>query len=118
MSPIRWVFRRGDCGLWRVIQSLQTYTALAVSVGHVLARMKRGYSFGQYATWYAPCARLCLTSPYTDLLVGFCGESEEEFADILRALPELRFDNAFTFAYSERLIPSPRAPCPTTFPPR
>jgi tRNA-2-methylthio-N6-dimethylallyladenosine synthase len=38
----------------------------------------------------------------TDYLVGFCGESEAEFEDTCRALFELRFDYAFTFAYSER----------------
>jgi len=38
----------------------------------------------------------------TDLLVGFCGETEEEFAALLAAQEELRFDGAFTFVYSER----------------
>jgi tRNA-2-methylthio-N6-dimethylallyladenosine synthase len=38
----------------------------------------------------------------TDFLVGFCGESEAEFDETLAALVELRFDNAFMFAYSER----------------
>jgi tRNA-2-methylthio-N6-dimethylallyladenosine synthase len=38
----------------------------------------------------------------TDLLVGFCDETEDEFQATLRAQEELRFDGAFTFAYSER----------------
>jgi tRNA-2-methylthio-N6-dimethylallyladenosine synthase len=38
----------------------------------------------------------------TDLLVGFCGETEADFEDTCRALVDLRFDNAFMFAYSER----------------
>jgi tRNA-2-methylthio-N6-dimethylallyladenosine synthase len=38
----------------------------------------------------------------TDVLVGFCDETEEEHAATLRAQEELRFDSAFTFAYSER----------------
>ena len=38
----------------------------------------------------------------TDLLVGFCDETEEEFRAILAAQEELRFDAAFMFAYSER----------------
>jgi tRNA-2-methylthio-N6-dimethylallyladenosine synthase len=69
----------------------------------VLARMGRGYSFGQYRDLVrALRAALPGVAVTTDLLVGFCGESEEEFAEILHALQELRFDNAFTFAYSER----------------
>ena len=38
----------------------------------------------------------------TDLLIGFCDETEDEFQATLRAQEELRFDGAFTFAYSER----------------
>ena len=38
----------------------------------------------------------------TDILVGFCDETEEEHAATMRAQEELRFDGAFTFAYSER----------------
>jgi tRNA-2-methylthio-N6-dimethylallyladenosine synthase len=38
----------------------------------------------------------------TDILVGFCDETEAEFQAILRAQEELRFDGAFMFAYSER----------------
>ena len=38
----------------------------------------------------------------TDLLVGFCDETEDEFQTVLRAQEELRFDGAFMFAYSER----------------
>ena len=69
----------------------------------VLERMRRGYD---YATFRRLVAELRAAMPdiaiTTDLLVGFCGESEEEFATILRAQEELRFDGAFTFVYSER----------------
>ena len=69
----------------------------------VLARMRRGYSFAQYRELVGALrAALPGVASTTDVLVGFCGESEQEFAEILRALQELRFDNAFTFAYSER----------------
>jgi len=69
----------------------------------VLARMRRGYSFAQYRELVGALrAALPGVAITTDVLVGFCGESEQEFAEILRALQELRFDNAFTFAYSER----------------
>jgi tRNA-2-methylthio-N6-dimethylallyladenosine synthase len=69
----------------------------------VLARMGRGYDFAQYHDLVRSLrAALPGVAITTDILVGFCGESEAEFADILHALREICFDNAFTFAYSER----------------
>ena len=69
----------------------------------VLERMRRGYD---YATFRALVADLRAAMPdiaiTTDILIGFCDETEEEFAETLRAMDELRFDSAFMFAYSER----------------
>jgi tRNA-2-methylthio-N6-dimethylallyladenosine synthase len=69
----------------------------------VLARMKRGYDFGAYVALVRSLRQAMPTIAITtDLLVGFCGETEADFEDTCRALFELRFDNAFMFAYSER----------------
>ena len=38
----------------------------------------------------------------TDAIVGFCGETEEEFQNTLKAFCEIQFDQAFMFAYSPR----------------
>jgi tRNA-2-methylthio-N6-dimethylallyladenosine synthase len=69
----------------------------------VLARMKRGYDFATYRRLVgrlrAAMPRIAIT---TDLMVGFCDETEDELAETLRAQEELRFDAAFMFAYSER----------------
>jgi tRNA-2-methylthio-N6-dimethylallyladenosine synthase len=69
----------------------------------VLARMRRGYDFAAFRSLAgalrAAMPRIALT---TDVLVGFCDETDDEHAVTLRALEELRFDNAFLFAYSER----------------
>jgi len=113
------VFRRSDCGHGRVIQDLQTRTLpFAVSVGHGVGAHETGLQLWPVPRPGTRLAHAALpdVAITTDLLVGSAARARKSFADILRALPELRFDNAFTFAYSERLIPSPRAPCPTNVP--
>jgi tRNA-2-methylthio-N6-dimethylallyladenosine synthase len=69
----------------------------------VLVRMKRGYTAATYRALVDDLRRampdIAIT---TDFLVGFSGETDLEFAETLAALRDLRFDNAFMFAYSER----------------
>jgi tRNA-2-methylthio-N6-dimethylallyladenosine synthase len=76
---------------------------LQTAADTVLARMRRGYGYADYrrlvAALRAAMPDIAIT---TDILVGFCGETEDEFQEILRAQDELRFDGAFMFAYSER----------------
>ena len=38
----------------------------------------------------------------TDIIVGFPGETEEDFEDTLSLVKQVRFDSAFTFIYSKR----------------
>ena len=38
----------------------------------------------------------------TDIIVGFPGETEEDYLDTRRLVEEVEFDNAFVFRYSER----------------
>jgi tRNA-2-methylthio-N6-dimethylallyladenosine synthase len=69
----------------------------------VLERMRRGYSFDTYRALYEKLrARVPGIAITTDVLIGFCDETEDEFRATLRAQEELRFDGAFMFAYSER----------------
>jgi tRNA-2-methylthio-N6-dimethylallyladenosine synthase len=69
----------------------------------VLARMRRGYTFAEFrALVRAIRAAMPDVAITTDVLVGFCDETEDDFRLLMDALDELRFDGAFTFAYSER----------------
>lgn len=69
----------------------------------VLRRMKRSYNrkqFLQLVEWvreFIPDAVIT-----TDIIVGFPGETEEEFRETLSLVEEVGFDAAFTFMYSER----------------
>jgi tRNA-2-methylthio-N6-dimethylallyladenosine synthase len=38
----------------------------------------------------------------TDAIVGFCGETEDEFQSTFKAFEAIQFDQAFLFAYSPR----------------
>ena len=69
----------------------------------VLKRMNRKYARQEFVEKVAmvrgALPELGLT---TDLIVGFPGETEEDFEDSLSALSEIRFDLVHSAAYSER----------------
>ncbi len=69
----------------------------------VLGRMGRGYSCGDYLRLVEKVrARLPGISLSTDLMVGFPGETEEEFRETLSTVEKARFNFAFTFVYTDR----------------
>lgn len=51
----------------------------------------------------------------TDIIVGFPGETEEDFQDTLRMVEQCEFDGAFTFLYSRR-VGTPAATMPDQVP--
>jgi tRNA-2-methylthio-N6-dimethylallyladenosine synthase len=69
----------------------------------VLRAMRRTYSRERYldlvARLRAAIPGLSLT---TDLIVGFPGETEDDFAQTLSLVEECRYDGAYTFLYSPR----------------
>ncbi len=69
----------------------------------VLARMNRGYTRARYLELIAELQEtvpdLALS---TDLIVGFPGESEEDFAQTLEMVERVGYDNVFAFRYSRR----------------
>ena len=69
----------------------------------VLARMGRGYTYEHYRSIVRRARELMPDiAVTTDLMVGFPGETEEQFRRTLRAVEELRFDQAFMFKYDDR----------------
>jgi len=94
-----------------VIEAMATLPAvceqvhLPVQVGDdtLLHRMHRGYTLDEYRTIVR---KLRAAMPdvviSTDLMLGFPGETEEQFQNTLRFVEEIRFDSAFMFAYSPR----------------
>lgn len=68
-----------------------------------LARMKRGYTLHEYRERIQRVRELWPgISLSTDIIVGFCGETEEEFQHTLDLLEEIRFDVVHVAAYSVR----------------
>ncbi|MGH2808798.1 MAG: tRNA (N6-isopentenyl adenosine(37)-C2)-methylthiotransferase MiaB, partial [Actinomycetota bacterium] len=69
----------------------------------VLKRMKRAYNRARYLEKVRKVrAAIPDVAITTDIIVGFPGETEEEFADTLSLVEEVRYDAAFTFQYSPR----------------
>jgi len=69
----------------------------------ILESMNRGYTREQYLELIAKIRReIPETSVTTDLMVGFPGETEEDFQDTLSLVKDVEFDGAFTFKYSPR----------------
>ncbi|HLL79593.1 MAG TPA: MiaB/RimO family radical SAM methylthiotransferase [Ktedonobacteraceae bacterium] len=69
----------------------------------VLKRMKRGYTLDEYRDRIARLRALWPgVSLSTDIIVGFCGETEQEFQHTLDLLEEIRFDVVHVAAYSVR----------------
>lgn len=69
----------------------------------VLQRMKRGYTVAEYRQMMQRIReRIPEAAVSSDFIVGFCGETEEEFEQTLQLVRECRFKNCFIFKYSER----------------
>ena len=69
----------------------------------VLERMRRTYTAEEYRDLVAKLREripdIVLT---TDIIVGFCGETEAEFMQTYEMMADIRYDSAFMFKYSER----------------
>ncbi|MFM7217762.1 MAG: tRNA (N6-isopentenyl adenosine(37)-C2)-methylthiotransferase MiaB [Bacteroidota bacterium] len=81
------------------------YIHLPVQSGNteVLEKMNRGYSREQYLNRIDAIRKIvpgCAIS--TDIITGFCGETEEQHRDTLSLMEQVGYDYAYMFKYSER----------------
>ena len=69
----------------------------------VLRRMRRSYRIEHYLGWLEQIrAAIPGIAVSTDIIVGFPGETEDDFVATLDAVQRAGFDSAFTFEYSTR----------------
>ncbi len=84
---------------------LVNHVHLPVQAGsdRVLAAMKRGYTAEEYREI---CRRLREVRPdisiATDIIVGFPGETEEDFEETMQLIRDIHFDASFSFIFSPR----------------
>jgi len=81
----------------------QIHLPLQSGSSRILKAMRRTYDRGRYLALVdklrAAIPGLALG---TDIIVGFPGETEDDFAQTLEVVEEVRYDSAFTFIYSPR----------------
>lgn len=88
-----------------IYENICPYIHLPVQSGNtdVLYRMNRGYSREWYLERIDAIKRIipdCAIS--TDIITGFCGETDEEHQDTLSLMESVQYDFAYMFKYSER----------------
>lgn len=89
----------------RDLPKVSKYLHVPVQSGsdRMLERMKRGYTIAEYREMHS---RICEWIPEaavtSDFIVGFCGETDDDFQQTMDLVSELRFKNSFIFKYSER----------------
>ena len=90
---------------YRDLPKLANYLHLPVQSGsnRVLKLMNRHYTREDYFTLIDKVRAVRPDiSLSTDIMVGFPGETEEDFEDTLDLVKRVKYDNAFTFIYSRR----------------
>jgi tRNA-2-methylthio-N6-dimethylallyladenosine synthase len=101
--PLEFTQRLIDC--YAKLPKLVSQLHLPVQAGSdtVLAAMKRGYTVMEYKSIIR---RLRAVRPgisiSSDFIVGFPGETEEDFNRSMKLIEDIRFDGAFSFIYSRR----------------
>ncbi len=104
-SPHPKDFRADTVAAMAECRTVCEHIHLPVQAGsdRVLKRMKRAYTRKRYLE-KVQMVRDAIpdVAVTTDIIVGFPGESETDFADTLSLVEEARYDAAYTFQYSPR----------------
>lgn len=81
----------------------QIHFPLQSGSNRILAAMHRGYTGERFLSKLAMMRSIVPNlAASTDIIVGFPGETEEDFADTLSVVAAAQFDNAFMFQFSPR----------------
>ncbi len=86
-------------------ENICKYIHLPIQSGNndVLKRMNRGYTKEWYMDRINSIKRImpdCAIS--TDIITGFCGETDDEFQDTVAVMKEVQYNFSYMFFYSER----------------
>lgn len=87
------------------LKKVTKYIHLPAQAGSnsVLERMRRGYTREEFIDKVNMIrSHIPDIAIGTDIIVGFPGETEEEFEETLKLLEEVKFDNLYSFKYSPR----------------
>jgi len=94
-----------------VLKAISQYDCLAKQIhlplqsgdDKVLIKMNRSHSFKDYKRIVSSINKYLPTATiFTDIIVGFTGESDEQFMNTYRAMEEIRFNMAYVARYSPR----------------
>jgi tRNA-2-methylthio-N6-dimethylallyladenosine synthase len=81
----------------------QIHVPLQSGSTSILKDMKRGYTKENFLNRCEKIRTLCPEATIsTDIIVGFPGESDEDFEDTMDVLEKVRFEQMFSFKYSPR----------------
>ena len=100
-----WDFNHKMIDAIRDYDNIMPYVHLPLQSGDntILKRMGRRYSIEEYENLYNEIReKVDGVSITTDIIVGFPGETEEQFQHTLDAMDKFGYDSAFTFIYSPR----------------
>jgi len=81
----------------------QLHLPLQSGSDRILAAMRRGYTADRYLSLLADArAAIADLAVTTDIIVGFPGETEEDFEQTLEVASKAEYDSAYTFIFSPR----------------